>query len=807
MRYGWIGLVLVAAMLAPPATEAKTWRFDMGTDKSPLRDGFTRVTARSLYAGQAGFGWESAEGLAEHEKHYGRQWVRNEGRGRDQPPPIYTNEVTCDCVIGTKPNRFLVDLPDGHYRVYLLCGRSAGSPREYHDFDASVAGAEGPIAATVRIPGPYRFEKRLLAAAVRGGRLAVELRPRTDWLMAGLIVFPASDEAAVRKELLDPLEQEVYFLPPDVAATWKETKHADDRPMPELSPADRRRGYAIFARHWSDVVYPNTVPRPEELDPRLETFASPGEYEPVALTVRPLRNLAGARLTAGDLRSDGAVIPAARVEVRAVRTMFVRPNYSTFNSYHVAPDVLEKRESVDLAQGCNQRFWITIHVPDDAKPGTYEGNLVLTAAGTEPAAVPLRLRVLPIRLQKNPEHVYGVYYHDPLSNVDEGNTPQANEYFRRKAELERRDMVEHGMNSHTSHVTGLERDAQGHWTMNGAETERRIALDRQHGLAEDLSENRRGRLPRREDRGAAAGLPIGSKKPLVVSFPVGWWYEKLVDRRGLGSHLRLVRPDVPQSFFDEVTRMVEAIEREKRKYDWPEFLYYPIDEPSPEENSVRFMVGVLKAIKRAPGVRTYVTADPSHDQFAPMWPYVDVWCCQPFVFDCETIRRMSREKKIEFWCYPNHVSGENDHTPVRGARMTWGFGFWRSGFRALIPWIYQSDVGDPWNYLDGSAMDFMNRSTAEGEPVPVALWEAYREGIDDGRYVYTLEQLAAEAQRRGGRAAELAAEGEKELRCVWEAVRVREKYKEDDGLWSGADFDAYRWLMASKIVAIQEALR
>ncbi len=315
---------------------------------------------------------------------------------------------------------------------------------------------------------------------------------------------------------------------------------------------------------------------------------------------------------------------------------------------------------------------------------------------------------------------------------------------------------------------------KGNWTFDVEQTGRWIDLSRKHGLAD---------------------------RPTVVSFGVEHWYSVLVDRRGLGSHLRLVRPDVPESFFAEVTRMVEAIENERKRRGWPEFLYYPIDEPSTEEKSVRFMVGVLRAIKQVPGVRTYVTADPTHDQFAPMWPYVDVWCCQPFVFDCEKIRRLSREKKIEFWCYPNHISGENDHTPIRGARMTWGFGFWRSGFKALIPWIYQSSSGDPWNYLDGPSMDFFNRSTPDGEPVPVAMWEAYREGIDDGRYIFTLEQLIAEGKRKGGAAAEAAARAETELKRVWDSIEVQEKYKHDR-LWRGADFDAYRWLLATQIMEL-----
>ncbi len=102
-------------------------------------------------------------------------------------------------------------------------------------------------------------------------------------------------------------------------------------------------------------------------------------------------------------------------------------------------------------------------------------------------------------------------------------------------------------------------------------------------------------------------------------------------------------------------------------------------------------------------------------------------------------------------------------------------------------------------------MDFFNRSTPDGEPIPVTLWEAYREGIDDGRYLYTLEQLVEEGKQRGGKAAAAAAEGEKELTFLWDAIDVQEKYKYD-GLWSGRDFDAYRWLLASRILAMEDAL-
>ena len=764
--------VLLGCFL-PAVADADVYRFDMGSAGSELRDGFTRVTADSLYGRSAGFGWKSSEGLKERVRAYSHE-QRRDDRGRDSAPPVYTNEVTCDTIASDKPNAFLVDVPPGEYTVWLLGGLSAGSRGDYHDFDVAVGGRR----STVKIPGPYIFEKRTFTVHVASGPLVIELLPRTDWLVSGLVIFPTAEGNAVRADFLDALEKEIDFLPPDVAARWQQSEHVDPEPMPEFSAADRERGYAIFARHWSDVIYPNTVPRVEELDPKLEMFASLGEYEPATFTVHALDDLSGAAVSASEFRSGDAVIPTQNVDVRSVRYMLVRPNYNRFFSYHVAPDVLEHREGVDVPCGSNQRFWITVKVPDDAAPGEYEGRLTFRAAGCPAADVPCTLRVLPIRLKTNPEHIYGMYYYDPLDSVSPRNTPEANAYFLRKAEAERRDMAEHIMNAHTMSVSGLARDDEGHWSMDGESLDRKIAMDRKYGLGD---------------------------KPFVAAFPVSYWYGRLVDRRGLGSHLALLRPDVPASFFAEVTKMVETIEKERKRRGWPEFLYYPIDEPSTDEVAVQFMVEVLRAVKRVPGVRTYVTANPSHEEFQPLWPHVDVWCCQPFVFGKEKIDELSRERGIEFWCYPNHICGENDHTPVRGARMTWGFGLWRSGFKTLIPWIYQYSMGSPWNYLDGEMMDFLNRSTPDGDPIPVTLWEAYREGIDDGRYIYTLQQLVAEGKRAGGTAAQTAEEAQKTLDSVWDTIKVQEKYKYDD-LWPGAEFDAHRRQLADQIVKLRAVL-
>lgn len=101
-------------------------------------------------------------------------------------------------------------------------------------------------------------------------------------------------------------------------------------------------------------------------------------------------------------------------------------------------------------------------------------------------------------------------------------------------------------------------------------------------------------------------------------------------------------------------------------------------------------------------------------------------------------------------------------------------------------------------------MDFFNRHEPDGTPMPVAMWEAYREGYDDYRYVFTLEQLIAEAKRSLKATAQRAAvEAERELQSVWNAIRVQPKYKYD-ALWSPAEFDVYRWLVARQILNLLE---
>jgi hypothetical protein len=751
--------VFLAIAIAATA-HAAPLLYDMGTEKSEVWSGFTQITPKSA-------AWQTKDGLSASARAY-REMVEDKRRGREEQPPIWTNPITEDAVTGDTANAFLITAPPGDYNLYVVCGTSDSKYRaQFFDFTVQV----GKQTQRVQIEGCYQFRTLRFRATAGKEPLAVKFTPRSKWCVNAIMAWTDADASRVQKEIIAPFEEWTFRMPPEQWAKWKQDPEPPTGPMAALSAADEKRGFAVWSRHYLECVYPHTNPRAEDLNPELRAFATPGEFEPVNFMVRPLRDLANAKVSVSAI----GPVPAKDIEVRRVRYMLARPNYTVLHRCRVVPDVLERFEGGNLKAGENARFWLTIRVPDNAPAGEYRGNVTFTCAGGK-AVVPVKLRVLPFKLREDPAKIFGIYYHHPLDSAASASDEVSKEHFRRKAELQHRDMVAHGTRNVVFSLWCPAADKEGKFDIKWDTLAEKVALWRKHGF-------------------------VG---PMVMGINSSGVYAKYM-KEYPGSHLRGVK-DPPEEFSREMTAMVRAIEAGRKERGWPEFLYYPVDEPSTEPASVNFMVKVLKACKAA-GVRTYVTADPTHEQFEPMRPFIDVWSTQPFAPDRETLLADMKARKVEYWCYPNHVNGENDHTPVTGARMTYGFGFWRSGFLTLNPWIYQATIGDPWNYLDGSSMDFFNRSEQDGAPIPVAMWEAYREGYDDYRYIHTLEQIIARAKKIGKPATmEAAAKAEKELKFVWDAIRVQSKYKHDD-LWSPAEFDVYRWMVARQILALQETAK
>jgi hypothetical protein len=138
---------------------------------------------------------------------------------------------------------------------------------------------------------------------------------------------------------------------------------------------------------------------------RAKLFAAPGEYEPVSFALRPTERLPQVMIEAGDLALPGAgtsTIPAANLHLASVE------------GYHgKGHDILMDLDHPwDMAALSKELFWVTVHVPADAKPGIYTGAVTITSEGKPVGKLDLELEVLPIALE-DPPLALGFNYSSP----------------------------------------------------------------------------------------------------------------------------------------------------------------------------------------------------------------------------------------------------------------------------------------------------------------------------------------------------------------------------------------------------------
>ena len=63
----------------------------------------------------------------------------------------------------------------------------------------------------------------------------------------------------------------------------------------------------------------------------------------------------------------------------------------------------------EIKAGQSKEFWVTFHIPEGAVPGTYRGSLTVTLDG-EKRSIPCALEVLPIKLQKPDDMLWGIWF-------------------------------------------------------------------------------------------------------------------------------------------------------------------------------------------------------------------------------------------------------------------------------------------------------------------------------------------------------------------------------------------------------------
>ncbi len=575
---------------------------------------------------------------------------------------------------------------------------------------------------------------------------------------AVVFLFMARPATAQEQEMLRARVQ------PSVPEGWTPRPFTETAPDPLLSESQRRRGYLIFQRPITEPVHPNTRPRNHEQITSLTAFGAPGEVEPVTFSLYPIRDLKNLTVCCSDLSSTTSTISASQIEVRLLTYWNIGfPKYTSRDTYRRLPELLEKVTVHSSPSEECQRWWLTVRVPSEASPGLYAGTITLRDDGfAEPVTVPLQFRVLSFRLQQDPRKRLSAYYYPRNRTMFEGRDDA---FIDRATANEYRSMIEHGLNMLPTFYLQFDPAQERIVVKESAEIERLLAA--------------------------------GMKGPLPVlgGNAIERIYQKTTPEGRRGRHWQIDKMPPPE-FYQHVTDSFRELKKECTDRGWPEIICCPLDEVSASSNE--FGSKVYKAVHDA-GVRTYATKNPLAMDAVAYRPFVDVWCSQPYALPYE---KVVADTQHEYWSYPNHNAGERKNRSVmcKGGRMTYGFGFWRSGYTTLIPWHWAWTMPpDPFDYLRTTSSGAGQRIDENGEVIPAVYWECFREGIDDARYLFTLQQTAWERVGSTDADCQLAVKQARQiLQETWDAIEVQEKYLAEN-MWPSSEFNARRWLMAMQI--------
>lgn len=710
------GLVHASTADASLAKAADVAKYSFGTPTSVTRHGFTKVTIGDTFSPEKGFGFQSTLGLLAYDRG-GAQIVppQDDYTARTYGAYRLTSDLTCSFVEGTTDNAFVVALPDDEYTVWLIASDAEWDPPLFEVW------ANGQKKVDVRIPRARFVLMEPFQARAMSGRLQIEFKGPHGWLLNGLVIGKAGLEL---DNTMARLERDIFFLTGPEQPNWQELKTEPTNPPLEWTAAEQQRGYLVFPVDYTEAITPAFVPARTAVGKPLTAVAAPGEFEPVSFCVTARQDLGEATLELSDFVADETQRTIARenVEVGIVRCWPQRAiDHGGRGEYQIVPEMIEAPlgRVTRVPGGQVRQWWLTVHVPEDAQAGRYRMLMTLRPEKASPTVLEWRLLVLPFKLTRPADKHWGTWLESfpPVGGLRgperRGRNTRAEEARLVRADLA--DYRDHGFDlAIFNYYFGVKEKPEG-------------------GFVYDIS-----KLARDLDYWKT----LGTDTPVAI----GCEYTFRNLEYGLAEP---GRAHVPGTFSPKarqaIVGLVQHIRDEAQRHGWPELYFYPIDEPgnNKTENRMRFAEAVLDLVHEVPGCRTATTVGASEVQ--RLGDRVDV---RIYAFGSYSRKQVLEESRQghPFWFYENGMF--YGHSTLASRGLT-GFEFLRSGAEVATAWGFDCTTANPYNDFDGGHRDWNVILPGVDAPMPTIYWELCREGVDDCRYVATLQQQIRLARERG----------------------------------------------------------
>ena len=441
-----------------PTMEQTAKCFDFGPEDM-CRPGFVAVDHHCGYDSRKGYGWKTP-----NEKDERDALMTVVSDGRDPLDDLLRDGVE------NLTSSFLVDVPNGKYRVLVAGGPRWGGIYQITpaDYDLVVK-AEGEIKRvslrtsdqgdrgaryyggdqaqyffdedTWKLFGAPMFQPFTFDAEVNDGRLEVEFqsspRPGRGYLNF-MVVYPLEKAGDVEQELnrlwydisnrfsrvsYRPMSAELAtrLRPPGVheemldPGKWKEAVEL----ATSKTPSSRK--VLFFGRSNTEAIYPDTIPRPEELTEEVSGRGFGGDKVQLTVGVFALTELHDVGLQVTALEGPGS-IRGEDIDTRVVGYSRRMTGQQTIGDwqYMIVPWYLVKRETMDFDRGMSRRVSLDVNLPENVRPGTYRGYLHLRFGEQERATVRISVEALAgAEIPGTTLDRVMVFHHQPSDRGDE----------------------------------------------------------------------------------------------------------------------------------------------------------------------------------------------------------------------------------------------------------------------------------------------------------------------------------------------------------------------------------------------------
>ena len=571
------------------------------------------------------------------------------------------------------------------------------------------------------------------------------------------------------------------------------TRYIDPRPMPELSAEERRHGYVIFQRHWMDLVFPNSIPKENEKTSKLKAWLAPGEQEPATFCLRTLHDLQRLEINTGPLLSDtGARLAAPVVElVRCLpRTWqgeeWVYPD-GPVGVMHM-PSYLEHVRPTDVTGNRTVQYWLTITTEENTAPGTYRGHVSISARNTDTCTLDLQVDVLPVKLLQ-PVQTLGFWdfqrpYQQELGTLS--TVYQTMQSHGMNTVFTRAGLYQYEPQTDTYDFSKtISIDAVGHVTvrLQDSDLARCLEAARQAGFRQVIYTPHLQFLIAREtiaryDKATLTQQTRAETAEVVSRFQNSPHYALI--KREIAHSGDVYYPMYSQAYADLYVAVVRAIRQEVQRRNWPPLVLSTIDEAYShhvhQRTAFPFVLRHLELARQA-GATTilnhcspflggeygaYIRAAMKHLDIAMPGGRLSLERQNTSPYNATLKQLVAAFNAKNITTYNYSLSGQTggafpDLSVVRFAN---GFFFHTMGrgVHGNIDYIFFRPEGDPYNPIDDFTPNDNNQLWSHerlwffppqrrtnrlgGRALSLA---AKREGIDDLRYLNTLNACLAEA--------------------------------------------------------------